>query len=252
VHLLIFFFVALYSVMSATVGVRVVRRALPAKSVPELLMGTAYAAAPGFGYPLVVIGSLISDRAASSLLFSVGQFGIVAGVTCFLFFNARVFRPESRLAPIAAHVGSIVLAVAGWERVQAHIAVGAEALSLASVRHGTIVTLTVLGLAYAWTATEGLRHNRMMRRRAKIGLGDPVVENRFLLWAVAGGLQLVSNIVVAYSLWEGRNISADLLPLFATSSVGAVNSALLVLIFLPPARYTRWLTRAPRGSLAVA
>ena len=251
-HLIIFLCVALYSAMSATVGVRLVSRALPTRGVPELLMGFAYAAAPGFGYPLVVVGSVVSDRSASALLFALGQTGIVLGVTSFLFFNARVFRPGSRVAPVAAALGALLLAAASYHRVRTHLAVGAASLSLASVRRDSIVTLVVLGLAYAWTALEGLRHNRMMRRRAAIGLGDPVVANRFLLWAIAGGLQCVSDVVVAFSLAQGGNMSADMLPLFATSSVGVVNSVLLVLIFMPPARYTRWLTRSPSGLPAPA
>ena len=251
-YLIVFLCVALYSAMSATVGVRLVRRALPVRGVPELLMGFAYASAPGFGYPLVVVGSQVSDRAASALLFAVGQTAIVLGVTSFLFFNARVFRSGSRLAPVVGALGGLVLAVASYHRVRTHIAVGAASLSLASVRRDTVVTLIVLGLAYAWTALEGMRHTRMMRRRAQIGLGDPVVANRFLLWAIAGSLQCVSDVVIAYSLMQGGNISADPLPLFATSSVGVVNSALLVLIFMPPARYTRWLAREPRGALAAA
>ena len=249
-HLVIFLCVVLYSVMSAAVGVRLVSRALPVWRVPELLMGFAYAAAPGFGYPLVVIASQISDRMTSTLGFAIGQTFITLGVTSFLFFNARVFRPGSRLAQVAAALGGLVLAVASYRRVRSHIAVGAAALSLASVRHGTIATVIVLGLAYAWTATEGWRHHRMMRRRAQIGLGDPVVANRFLLWAIAGGLQCASDVVIAYALAQGGNITADLLPLFATSSVGVVNSGLLVLIFMPPGRYVRWLQRDPRGALA--
>ena len=42
--------------MSAFVGARLIRRALPTRGVPELLMGVAYLAAPGLGYPLAVVG----------------------------------------------------------------------------------------------------------------------------------------------------------------------------------------------------
>ncbi|HTO69604.1 MAG TPA: hypothetical protein VMR31_07050 [Myxococcota bacterium] len=249
-HLFVFFCVALYSVMSAVVGVRLVLRARHTRGLPELLMGVAYASAPGFGYPLVVVGSGVVDRTVSSLLFGVGQACIVFGVTCFLFFNGRVFRPESRQARVAAALGGLALGVSSWHRVKVHVAVGAAAISLSSVRRDTIVTVVVLGLAYAWTATEGWRQHRMMRRRAQIGLGDPVVANRFLLWAIAGALQCVSDAVIAFSVHRGDNLTADLLPLFATSSVGAVNSVLLVLIFMPPAAYVRWLSRGPRGALA--
>jgi hypothetical protein len=41
----------------------------------------------------------------------------------------------------------------------------------------------------------------------------------------------------------------DAAPLLATSLVGVFNTVLLVLIFIPPAWYTRWLMRAPVGAL---
>jgi hypothetical protein len=242
--------VAFYTVMSATVGARLVIRGLPTRRSPELLMGLAYLAAPGVGYPLVVIGSALPDGATSLLMFGIGQALIVLGCTCFFFFNARVFRPDVFLAQGAAALGAVLLAFASSEIIRGHMALGNGALGLASVRASSVTMLVVLGLAYAWTAYEGFRHCRMMRRRAGLGLGDPVVANRFLLWAVAGSLQMLSDVVAAQSLQAGGNMTADVAPVLATSLAGIVNSGLLVLIFMPPARYVRWLTRAPRGALA--
>jgi hypothetical protein len=123
---------------------------------------------------------------------------------------------------------------------------------VASVRSAMVVLLAVLGIAYGWTAYEGFRHHRLMLRRARVGLGDPVVANRFLLWAFAGSLQVLSDVVSAHALWSGANLVTDLGSVLATAGVGVVNSVLLVLIFLPPARYVRWLQRGPRGALAPA
>ena len=51
-------------------------------------------------------------------------------------------------------------------------------------------------------------------------------------------------------------MTTDPSSVLATSLVGIFNSALLVLIFIPPARYVRWLQREPqrraRGGVAVA
>jgi len=249
-HQVAFLCVGIYTLMSAAVGARLVIRAIPNRHVPELLMGLAYFAAPGLGYPLVVIGSALLEQVAGLLMFGIGQSLIVLGCTCFFFFNARVFRPKAVLAQSAASVGAILLAISGSEIVRAHMALGSGALGIASVRTASETMLVVLGLAYAWTAYEGFRHNRMMRRRARVGLGDPVVANRFLLWAVAGSLQVISDVVAAWSLYGGGNMTADAAPLLATSLAGIVNSVLLVLIFVPPARYTRWLMRDPNGALA--
>ena len=248
-HQLAFLCVGIYSVMSAVVGVRLVRRWFTTHGVPELMMGLAYLAAPGSGYPLVVLGPALPSRTLGSLFFAVGESGIVLGVSLFFFFNAKVFRARSSLAFVAAGVGSLLMAASGLEIIRGQIALGAGSIALASVRTASIVLLIVLGLGYAWTAVEGARQNALMRRRARYGMGDPIVANRFLLWAIAGTLQVLSAIVAAVSLETGGNIMTDTAPLFATSLVGAFNTALLVLIFIPPAWYTRWLTRDPSGAL---
>ena len=56
-------------------------------------------------------------------------------------------------------------------------------------------------------------------------------------------------MVAATSLQTGGNMMTDVAPLLATSLVGAFNTVLLVLIFMPPAWYARWLTRDPAGAL---
>ena len=42
-----------------------------------------------------------------------------------------------------------------------------------------------------WGAAESLRYFSMMRRRAKLGLADPLVTNRFLLWGLGIGAAMV-------------------------------------------------------------
>jgi hypothetical protein len=89
----------------------------------------------------------------------------------------------------------------------------------------------------------------MMRRRVRVGLGDPVVANRFLLWAVAGSLQVIADAVSAWALHGGSDLTTDPAAVLATSLVGVVNSGLLVLIFVPPLAYTRRLMRDPPVAL---
>ncbi|HTO08304.1 MAG TPA: hypothetical protein VMR86_14755 [Myxococcota bacterium] len=236
--------------MSLFVGARLIRRGLPTRAAPELLMGIAYFAAPGVGYPMVVASNAIADRLLSTLVFALGHSLIALGVSVFFFFNARVFRAGQSAAQAFAAVCSIVFSLAALEIVRGHNAVGSDLLGLASVRSAMVILLFVLGLAYAWTAWEGFRHHRLMLRRARVGLGDAVVANRFLLWGFAGSLQVFANLVSAWALWSGDNMLTNLPSMLATAGVGVVNSVLLVLIFLPPARYVRWLQRDPRGALA--
>ena len=155
-HQLAFLCVGIYSVMSAVVGVRLVRRHFSTRGVPELLMGLAYLVAPGSGYPLVVLGPALPDRTLGSILFATGETGIVVGVSLFFFFNAKVFRSRSALAFAAA--GQILLMGVSGPRSSA---VDRPGRGLDRARLGArrrIVLLVVLELGYAWTAVEGARH----------------------------------------------------------------------------------------------
>src|SRR5262245_33193522 len=104
--------------MSAVVGVRLVRRFFATRRVPELLMGTAYLAAPACGYPLVVLGPVLPSRTLGALFFAAGEIGIVVGVSLFFFFNAKVFRARSALAFVAAGIGSLLMAATSVEIIR--------------------------------------------------------------------------------------------------------------------------------------
>ena len=242
--------VSAYTLMSLFVGGRLILRGLPTRATPELLMGVAYFAAPGLGYPMSVASNAIADRLWSTLVFGLGHALIALGVSVFFFFNSRVFRAASPFAQGFAAACAILFSLSSLEIVRGHNAVGSDFLSLASVRGALVILLFVLGLAYGWTAYEGFRHNGLMRKRARVGLGDPVVANRFLLWGFAGSMQVFADLVSAHALWVGDDMVTNLPSMLATAGVGVVNSVLLVLIFLPPARYVRWLQRGPRGALA--
>src|SRR5262249_39071894 len=92
--------------------------------------------------------------------------------------------------------------------------------------------------AYAWAAFEPLRYHALLRRRAAMGIGDPLVANRMLLWGVGrlasgcvAGVHLVAQLLGAYELPE--------------SLVGVVSLLVLVtaaaewLAFFPPRAYLR-------------
>jgi hypothetical protein len=152
---------------------------------------------------------------------------------------------------LLAWVGVSVIVAGGCAVILAHLSTGEVALAAERARGGTAAMLTALGAGYAWTAWEGLRYHRMLRRRMKLGLAEPTVANRFLLWAFAGIVATVWNTVSAYYLMRGANIGAHPVPLLATSLGGLLSAFLQVLIFMPPARYVRWIER-DRASRALA
>jgi len=249
----VLFCLTLYTVASFVVGVRLILRSRRSHGLPELLIGLAYAAAPGVGYPLVVAGRMLPDRADQLVTIWLGQPLIVFGCACFLFFNAKVFRPGAAWATAASSVGSVVLAFGGAVAIWGYTSTADAALATHRSSFGTGAMLVVLGAAYAWTAFEGIRYRGMMRRRQAIGLADPMVANRFLLWGFAGLVSMAWNTISAVYLLAGQNIGVHPVPVISTSLGGLVCTILQVLIFMPPAWYARWITRAPRaGALATA
>jgi hypothetical protein len=98
-------------------------------------------------------------------------------------------------------------------------------------------------LALGWTGIEAFRQWRMARRRVALGIGDPVVSNRFALWCAVGSFSTANNLVS--TLLQAQGIGPVAHPLGATviALSGLVSSALLWLVFMPPARYQAWVIR---------
>ncbi|MDP6540081.1 MAG: hypothetical protein QF410_11105 [Planctomycetota bacterium] len=104
-------------------------------------------------------------------------------------------------------------------------------------------------VSYLWCFVESRRYGQLMRRRLALGLADPVVANRFSLWAVwTGGLCSALGVVLVLRVL-GRivGVGADALPLFlaplrlALLLIVSVSVAAIWLSFFPPAAYQRWL-----------
>jgi hypothetical protein len=244
---------ALYTVTSLVVGIRLIMRSYRSRGLPEFLIGLTYAASSGIGYPLTVTAAFMPSRAATLGAMAIGEVLIVLGCSCFLFFNAKVFRPTAGWSVPAAALGSLLLAVCGAAVVAAFFSTADIALVTERTRIWTVLFLLVLVAGQGWTAIEGMRHYRMMRRRLVLGLAEPVVTNRFLLWGISGLVSLTWNGVVNAYLLAGVNINAHPVPVFAVSFGGLVTAVCLVLTFMPPAWYVRWIERErdPRALAAV-
>jgi hypothetical protein len=242
---------ALYTATSLVVGARLILRSRRTRGLPEFLIGCTYAASSGLGYPLTVTAAFLPSRAATLGAMAFGEAMIVFGCCCFLFFNAKVFRPQAAWSLPVATLGSLILAASGLAAVVAFFSTADPALAAERTRAGTAVFLLALVAGQAWTAVEGMRHYRMMRKRLLLGLAEPVVTNRFLLWGISGLVSVTWNGVVTSYLLAGVDINANPVPVFAVSFGGLISAVCLVLTFMPPAAYLRWLERE-RDSRALA
>ncbi|HTO07417.1 MAG TPA: hypothetical protein VMR86_10220 [Myxococcota bacterium] len=195
-----------------------------------------------------VVGAQLPTRELAVPLNVTGECLVVFGCSCFLFFTVKVFRPGARWARWSAWLGTLALVCAGVVSDHAVITYSDPAEILAHTRPPLATVLTVLALAWGWTALEGLRYYRMMRKRMALGLADAVVTNRFLLWGL-NGLTSVGWVSVSVIVFlAGGNLATSPLVVSTTSGGGFANTIFLLLIFMPPAAYTRWIERSARSA----
>jgi hypothetical protein len=108
---------------------------------------------------------------------------------------------------------------------------------------GYWVALAVIGSFPVWSMTESYAYWRRMKRRLAIGLADPLVCNRFLLWTLASISSLGSIWIVNVPVLLRPFVSEADLPgltvvsLLVTAVFGLGTVGMYWLTFFPPAWY---------------
>ena len=91
-----------------------------------------------------------------------------------------------------------------------------------------------------WIGFEGLHHYGTTRTRVRLGLCEPIVGHRYLLWGIAGVFWTLSYFVVVglyTEFWVTQSWSAVLDNLVGFCEIAAL--AMIWLAFFAPARYQR-------------
>jgi hypothetical protein len=97
-------------------------------------------------------------------------------------------------------------------------------------------------LPFAWAGSEAFAQYLQARRRVRLGLCDPVVCNRYLLWALFGTLQVCLSLVLLpqYAEYESTNeFTASWDALYGTIEIASL--VMIWLVFFAPAFYQRWI-----------
>jgi len=222
-------------VADAAVGLRLIGLAARTHQLPELAIGAAFLLMGGIGYPLTFaarngLGGPENLQAMLALAFAVQNLGCLAMAVA----TWRTFRPDDSRALAACGLVGALMAV-GWG--------GQLATGAFSATPGTswLYWFDYAGrlLPFVWGAVEAWRYHGMLRRRLALGLADPVVTDRFRLWAlsasgVTGAFLLflastLARVDVAHSLWLTLGIAL----------VSATSGVCFWLAFLPPRFYLR-------------
>lgn len=237
-----------YIAVVMTLGVRLVLLGLRSRQLPEFLLAIHFLLCCGLGYVLMVIGlsavrqpGLLPPAVVTGML-AVGTFGSCVGVFAGIFFNYLVFRKNEPWARGLVALSALTLTTG-------FIGYGATG----GFAHGQFEGLWfwlyygTYAAGAAWVMVEPLRYYGAMRKRLLLGLAEPLVANRFLLWGVGsvGRFFMVVGGAMPAVLFaeEGIEFVPGLVSftLIAVALVGLGVATSYWLTFFAPQRYVRFI-----------
>jgi hypothetical protein len=158
----------------------------------------------------------------------------IAGLTiAVLSFTLHVFRKRSRVATGFCVATALTMSGA----IVASAMSGDWAGSRTDTPWVWIESIVQLCI-FAWIFAEPAVLYRDLRRRARIGLDDPVLTNRILLWSIYGAGFTLSQAVWLFELAVYDDVTALDAMVAGASIVGQIAVGLA---FFPPARYLGWI-----------
>ncbi|MEM7409044.1 MAG: hypothetical protein AAF430_02275 [Myxococcota bacterium] len=242
----------LFIAVGAGVGLRLVLLASKTRALPEALLGSGLFLIVGVGYGLLIAAGAVPNIARTLAALAVVVMAL--GWFCTWEFTRRVFRAGSPLAAGVTALGMLALAVGALSQVQLYLNASSPIGELERSWAWQAIRVSALA-CYLWSAAEALRYCAMLRRRTALGLADPVVANRFLLWAGVMIFSFLSLGGPAVSTWLGGAAYTDPGMQLWIAANGFLCTVSLYLAFLPPAAYRRWLEQgqpAPASAVASA
>ena len=221
--------------VDAVIGVRLLFLASRSRAVPETALGLAFVLLGALGYPLTTAarrGVLPTDE-ANQVLMAVGL--LAQDVACFGVYvmTAYTFHSGDRTARGLVGLAGVAF-VASWIGQAFQTAFAPNATSAAY-----FVGLAARAVAFAWACAASLREYGLARRRMRIGLVDPLVANRFLLFGLGTGGVLVAFLVFLVGQLTNENVAEVTWVLAATGVAGLFAAVPTWLAFLPPQVYRR-------------
>lgn len=232
-------FASLVTGLMLALGVRLLNLFRRTRYAPELYVGLFFLfAAPAGWLRLKVSASAAVDDEVRLLAAISAVLTHAAGIF-LLVFTYRTFRQGVLWAKVLVVLGVVAVAAGCWIEVNGTAFRGELEPKLS-------FTLPRLG-CLAWSTLEALRCYSMMRRRRGYGLGDPVVQNRFLLYTLwSGSLAIVNVLKTLVRMLDMQHVEVHWRApvIILTLASGAIMLVTMMLNFWPPKAYVRWLSRA--------
>jgi hypothetical protein len=213
------------------VGLRLAARSVVRRAAPEFTLGIAVALLqPG----IVALGYALQVSRPELMPLSLGC--VTAGTAGIALFAQLTFRAR-----------------VGWAR-------GVIVCLIAFLCYGHMLQLPLVQatgephfvyiwgrlLLLGWAAFEALRHRALYARRELIGMFDPVIANRFLLFGIWTSLMAFNAVGTMLIVVLGQRFGLLDWRAWTFGVARGIGLFLLIgmwLIFFPPNRYLVWLQR---------
>lgn len=220
-------------------GIRLLQLALRTGETPERLLGLIFLFT-GLSFLVYQLPVAVENEAFWTPFNFAGRVLYLPVPLILTIFTREVFRRESPWASWLVY-GCAALLVAG---VLGSVLVGNwEGFSVSN----RWFWLEWLGytLPFGWAGAESFIQWSRAQRRVRLGLSDPLVCNRLLLWGLFGAAQVCTSLgaLGQYAAYEqahvftvGWDIALGLLEILSV--------ALIWLVFFPPVLYRNWLAVA--------
>jgi hypothetical protein len=251
-HLLLGIPVLALGAIALLVGGRLLLLARRTRGAPEFCIGMGFYLNAVLGHPLMA-GSGWAGPTISGMnlpLFAVGSGFVAIGVMFLFGFTWRVFRPRAAWASWGTALACLLLAAQAAGMIHALATAPPESRPHEATAAWATLEHALVGISLGWTGLESLLFYAKMRRRLALGLADPVVANRFLLWAIFG-ISTFAILVVnaAYHMAGFTTLNHPVCQLVTV--LGALlASGAMYLAFLPPAAFVRAIQRRARLRVA--
>jgi hypothetical protein len=236
---------AAFMLTSGAMGLRLLWLSRTTGGLPERLIGAAFVIMTWFALPIMAASGMgrvqVSEIRMGLLVASTAFLWI--GFTCMVSFTRETFRPQQWWAGMFTMLISSCMAGACCGLIATlHTSPGEMSTFQAGKLWTGLLRVPMLS-AFAWGAFEGFQQYGMARKRARLGLGNPIVRNRFLLWGLVGLSQVFVHTTSLFLHIRDIPMLGAPLGIFVVASGSLLGSVMMLLLFLPPASYVRFVER---------
>jgi len=233
------------AVVYLVAAIRLLKLGARTREAPERLLGAMFCFT-GASFLLYQAPIILRDEQLWTALNFTARVVYIPAPVLLAIFTRKVFRPSAAWGAWIAY-GSALLLVAG---------VGLSAL------HGDWEGFSIgnpwfwaewvgYTVPFGWAGAEAFLQYGRARRRLELQLCDPMICNRYLLWALFGTLQLLVCLAVLpqYSEYEHAQVFSAMWDALVGGGE-SLSVVLLWFVFFPPGIYRTWIERARPSSRA--